>query len=155
MSRPEPEISPAVPGDAALLAAVLNADDRREIEALSGRDPAAVILEGIGKSTEAWTGRIGGEIVCVCGVGPASAIGETGVPWLLGSDLVQAHASVFLRQSRLFVRRWAGLFPVLHNVVDARHTRAVRWLRWLGFEILPARPMGVQNLPFHSFVLRT
>ncbi|KKL18923.1 hypothetical protein LCGC14_2470690, partial [marine sediment metagenome] len=31
------------------------------------------------------------------------------------------------------------------------HIVAVRWLRWLGLEVLPALPLGVEQLPFHPF----
>lgn len=154
MSRLEPEITPAVPDDARELALILNDDDRREVAALSGRDPAEVLIDGMQRSTEAWTGRVDGQLVCIWGVGPQSLIGETGVPWLLGSDLVQKHAPIFLRLNREYIARWRQTYPVLANVVDARHVRALRWLRWLGFEIGAPTVMGVQRLPFHPFVMR-
>ena len=44
-------------------------------------------------------------------------------------------------------------YRVLTNYADARNTTAIRWLRWLGFNILPAIPFGLDGLPFHPFEL--
>jgi hypothetical protein len=41
----------------------------------------------------------------------------------------------------------------LENVVDARNTKSIRWLRRMGFEVLPAAPLGVEGRPFHLFVM--
>ena len=40
------------------------------------------------------------------------------------------------------VARWLTLFEVLQNVVDARYGAALRWMRWLGFEIGPPFAMA-------------
>ena len=71
-----------------------------------------------------------------------SLIGTTGVPWLLGSDPVTAYRRAFLVESRRMVARWLTLFEVLQNVVDARYGAALRWMRWLGFEIGPPFAMA-------------
>jgi hypothetical protein len=46
------------------------------------------------------------------------------------------------------------MFPEMRNYVDARHARSIRWLKWLGFTIEEARPMGFAGLPFHPFGMR-
>jgi hypothetical protein len=74
----------------------------------------------------------------VTGVGPLTAIGQTGVPWLLGSDLVRAHARHFLRESRRFVGEWLKIYPVLQNRVPVDYDETVRWATWLGFSLEPA-----------------
>jgi len=134
---------PAMPADARELASVLRPEDRAEVLALLGpvdpvEGPADGLLQGLASAREAWTARDdAGRIICMAGVSPLSLIGSTGVPWLLGSDLVTVHRRAFMVESRRLVAHWLTLYDELRNVVDARYVVAIRWLRWLGFEIGP------------------
>lgn len=74
------------------------------------------------------------------------------VPWLLGSDRILAHWREFARRSRTELDRLRRGRP-LSNHVDARNIVHVRWLRWLGAQILPAEPYGLRRLPFYPFIL--
>lgn len=125
---------PATEDDARELAPMLRAEDRSEVMAL-GLDPLDGLLQSLAGASEAWTWRDEGRIVCMAGVAPLSLIGRTGVPWLLGSALVAAHRRAFMVETRNTVARWLTMFDVLRNVVDARYSAAIRWLRWLGFTI--------------------
>jgi hypothetical protein len=132
---------------------VLRAADREEIDALTGRDPGAVLAESVARSSSAWAGVADGELVCLFGVVPLTLGGMTGVPWLLGSDAVTRYGRPFLRRNRAWVREMLREFPVLRNAVDARNTVSIRWLRWLGFTLGTAQPMGVRGLPFIPFAM--
>lgn len=129
--------------DAAELAQVLRLEDRAEVFALLGPvDPihgaVGSLLHGLATAREAWTARDdAGQIICMAGVSPFSLIGPTGVPWVLGSDLVRHHRRAFMVESRRLVARWLAWFGSLRNVVDARYAASIRWLRWLGFEVGP------------------
>jgi hypothetical protein len=139
------EIRPATFRDALTL--VLRRADREEVEALSGRDPRAVLVESVERSTYAWAGLADGNLVCLFGVCPMTLVGVTGVPWLLGSDAVCAYSRPFLRRNRAFVHAMLKEYPVLRNVVDARNAVSIRWLRWLGFTLGEPMPMGAPACP--------
>lgn len=143
------DIRPATPDDARAL--VLRAADRAEIDALTGRDPRAVLAESVDRSTSAWAGCADGALVCLFGVVPLSLAGVTGIPWLLGSDAVTRYGRPFLRRNRAYVRTMLREYPVLRNVVDARNAVSIRWLKWLGFTMGQPVPMGVRGLPFIPF----
>lgn len=130
---------PATEADAHELAPLLRAPDRAEVLAL-GLDPIDGLLQSVRESREAWTARADGQIICMTGVCPLTSIGQTGVPWLLGSDLVPAHGPHFLRESRRLVARWLGMFSILQNRVPADYEAALCWARWLGFTVHPERP---------------
>lgn len=132
---------PAALDDARELAPLLRAEDRAEVLAL-GCEPVDGLLQSLTASREAWTWRDEGRIICIGGVAPLSLIGQTGVPWLLGSDLVPVHRRAFMLETRRMVARWLGMFSVLWNVVDARYAEAIRWLRWLGFTLGEPLPIG-------------
>lgn len=133
---------PATEDDAHELAPQLRAPDRAEVIAL-GIEPVEGLLQSLHSSQEAWTARTPeGAIICMAGVCPATLTGPTGVPWLLGSDLVPVYRRPFMLETRAMVARWLTLFPVLRNIVDARYAAAIRWLRWLGFTIGEPLPIG-------------
>jgi len=133
---------PATEADARELAPLLRADDRAEVLAL-GCDPVESLLVSLSASREAGTWRDDGRIICMAGVVPLSLIGQTGVPWLLGSDLVPVHRRAFLLETRRMVACWLGIFAVLRTTVDCRYEAAIRWLRWLGFSL--GEPFPVAN----------
>jgi len=92
--------------------------------------------------------------VCIFGVAPASLLGSVGVPWMIGTQEIDSHAKAFLRRNKAYVERMSELYNYLVNFVDARNTRAIGWLKWLGFTILEAQPHGPDGLPFHRFEMR-
>lgn len=132
---------PATEVDAHALAPLLRAADRDEVLAL-GLQPIDGLLGSLRASREAWTMRADGRVVFIIGVCPLTAIGRTGVPWLLGSDLVPAHRRAFMVETRRLLARAHEMFPVLRNLVDARYPQAIRWLDWLGFVIRDPQPVG-------------
>lgn len=133
---------PATEADARELVPLLRAPDRAEVLAL-GVDPVEGLLTSLRSSQEAYTARAAdGRIICMAGVSPATLTGPTGVPWLLGSDLVPVYRRPFMVETRAMIARWLTIFPVLRNVVDARYEAAVRWLAWLGFAIGEPFPLA-------------
>jgi hypothetical protein len=132
---------PATEVDVRELAPVLRTEDRAEVLAL-GLEPAEGLLQSLAAAREAWTWRDGGPIICMAGIAPRSLIGRTGVPWLLGSELVVRHRRSFMVETRRMVAHWLTHFDVLTNVVDASYAAAIRWLGWLGFEIGEPFPLA-------------
>ena len=89
------------------------------------------------------------------GVAPRDILGGVGSPWLLGTGDVERHAITFLRLNRQYVLRMLDIFPHLVNFVDARHTVAIRWLKWLGFKFAPGPvPYGMRGMPFYRFEMK-
>ncbi len=142
---------PATEDDARELAPLLRAGDLAEIAAQHGRPPVDILVESVRASTEAVAGRADGRLICIGGVGSLTLIGRIGVPWLMGTDLIDLHRREFMRQTRTMIERFHDTYPVLRNVVDARYDAAIRWLRWLGFSFGAPVPMGVSGLPFLPF----
>lgn len=128
--------------------------DRDEAWALARLTIAQGLRQSLQFSREAWAGVHGGELLCVLGVGRGSMLGGQHEPWLLGHERLDRHARAFARASRHVARGWANRYGPLGNWVDARNTRAIRWLCWVGFEIGPPVPHGIDGLPFHHFEMQ-
>jgi len=129
--------------------------DRREIWASGKSGPHRALIRSMRRTRLSWCGMADGVPVCLFGVMPAACLGSVGVPWLLGSDDLPRHATAFLRGSREYVNAIRSDFDLLTNFVDSRNALSIRWLRWLGFDILPAEPYGAFRLPFHRFEMRS
>lgn len=91
--------------------------------------------------------------VCAFGVVPISALSGIGAPWMVGTTLLDSCAVPFIRHCRTDLKAFFAQWSRLYNVVDARNMKAIRWLKWLGFEVLPATPYGPFGLPFHPFIM--
>lgn len=155
MSKIRYKVASATLGHALELAENMREADRQEVWATAHYTPKQAALFSLEASRDAKVGLADGRVVCMFGVGPAAIISTTGIPWLLTTDLVEKHARAFLRRNKRVVKGMGGSYSLLRNYVDERNTMAVRWLRWLGFEILPAEPFGVEGLPFHPFEMRS
>lgn len=144
-----PAIRPAARVDALSLAPRLRAADAGEFLA-HARCPTAGLLRAVALSPLAWAIEApGGRPISLFGFAPIDQ--DTACPWLVAAeDLVTTHRAWFIRQSAAIValgdHRWSRFF----NYVDARNTVHVRWLRWVGFRVLPAAPHGPYGLPFHA-----
>lgn len=133
------------------LAETMSQADRDEIWASNHLTPMGALMLSKSTGAEMTTGLADGEVGCIQGVVSVSMLSGTGTPWMLGSDVVAKHARVFLRGSRVWLENEQERWQSLSNYVDVRHTRAVRWLKWLGFEFDEAAPHGMDGLPFHRF----
>lgn len=88
------------------------------------------------------------------GVATNSVLSNIGSPWFLGTKDVPNHAKALLRSSRAWVEQAKDEYHVLQNVVDSRYEEAVRWVKWLGFEVGPKQPFGREGVLFHPFQWR-
>ncbi len=74
--------------------------------------------------------------------------GDFNQVWAVFTRAIDRHPIAFLRESK----RLADTFPCeVVNFVDARNVKAVKWFRWLGFEVSEAEPFGMNGELFHRF----
>jgi hypothetical protein len=148
------QIDPATSETLAYIAEHMSKADREEVWAASHSTPLEALQKSMDGSSKAWVGLADGVPFCAFGVASSTLLSDVGVPWLLGTEDVPKHARVFLRVSKSYIHEQARWHKLLVNYVDARHARAVKWLRWLGFTMYPAEPFGPDQVPFHRFEMR-
>lgn len=142
-------IRPMVQSDIASVAACARAPDVEEMLASSGASIEQALAYGLEQSLRVWVIEHDGL--------PLAAVGDTmagigiGVPWMVTTVHVERHARGFLRASKALLQEAMQRHYRLVNYVDDRNAAAIRWLRWLGFEMHPAAPYGVAGLPFRKF----
>lgn len=141
-------IRPTETGDAETLFANLRASDRDECAAYGG-DTLEMIRSSVARSVLCWTGIVDGELAAIIGV--TRLTDTVGVPWMLGTPVLDRHARVLVRRTPEYIARMLAAFPYLLNYVHAKNTTSVRWLRRLGFTLSAPEPFGPFSEPFHRF----
>lgn len=140
-----------VPSDADEIAQQMRQADRDEVAAHSGSTPYDAVTRGMSLSEIRCT------IVRAWGHKPVGVFGvtEDGTIWCLGTDDLTRKPLVyqFMKECRRYVDLLHASYPLLHNVIDARNTVHIKWLRWMGFQFIRRIPhFGVENKPFLEFV---
>ena len=147
----------ATADDANLFADKLREADKEEIRAASGWSSVDALSYGIAKSNVTFVAETeDGEPICIFGVSEHPLQKGWGIPWMVGTDLIQDYFVAFLRDGKqTLLPLITTLYPNLVNLVDSRNTVHIRWLRLMGFEI-DTRPMIMTdpNVPFYTLSYR-
>jgi len=148
-------IRPATENDTSTVASLLREEDRLEVQATSGRDPALVMLDGIRHGAECWlVSNAAGEPLCIWGVVDSfeSVLdGRVGCIWMLTTTHVERHKKEFFRASKAMVASLLRDWDVLFNLIDCRYERAIEWGRRIGFEFGDPTRFGVEGRLFLPF----
>lgn len=127
----------------------LRFSDIQELIALTPETPQFILERSFKTSKMTWAGLVEDRAALVFGVGEATP--NIGMVWMLGTPLVDKHYRSFLKQCRGCVDTMNQMYPLLTNAADARNTKTLAWLKWLGFELHPPIPAGRFQLPFVPF----
>lgn len=127
-------------------------EDRREFECLRSLTVEQELRHSVGISEKAQAFVRGGRVVAI--FGEIKHDDRIGVPWLISTTEITKHRRAFLVACDREVAQMRKRHQVLINYTDARYAKALRWLRWLGFEMHDAIPYGANGEPFHPMTLR-
>lgn len=152
MGNPVPDIIAATAEHIPFIAEHIRLDDEEELWASVGMSPSDALGMSLAESALSWTGTIDGVPVCMFGVAEFSE--GKGRPWMIGTDHLNRYPFIFLSHCRGCLDQMLEHYPYLENYADQRNTRALAWLRWLGFTFDDPEPMGPFGLPFIRFEMR-
>jgi hypothetical protein len=144
------DFQPTLHEDLFVLAADLLPADALEISA-TGFTPIEALENSWLSSLECLTARSDGKIFSVFGLSQNQDLGYLH-PWMISTPDILIHRKAVLQTSKVIIQHWLAQHGHLINYVDARHTRAVRWLKWLGATLTPV-PFGPYQRPFFQFTL--
>lgn len=146
------QVVDATPELMAAVAADVRQADVDELWAAAKMTPEEALRQG-SKWSSAFVALDEGRPICAFGVVPYSVLTKFGAPWMVGTNALDRSSRQFIRQCRTDLSGFFGEWDKLLNVVDARNTTAIRWLKWLGFTVFPAVPYGPLGMPFHLFLM--
>lgn len=151
------QICPLKGDEALILAPKLRPADREEVRAASGRTPLAALAFAVEHSVDAHALHVNGHVAALLGLGLMPCDGTTepiGVPWFLGSrDVYQLSHRQWLYFGHSQLERWFVWVSLMRNFVHANNRDSCRWLKHLGFTLLPPQPFGAKGALFHRFEL--
>ena len=141
-------VRPATGADALALGPKLRDEDKAEALAAYGLPPDQTLAISLGRSKEAYTMLKDGELAGMFGVCPTDH-SDVGSVWLLATPLLVTNWLTFLRHARTG-RDWLHQsYPILWAFADERNTVHLKWLEWMGFNIINRHPeFGVEKRPF-------
>ena len=106
-------------------------------------DPAAVLIEGIRQSSQAFALLLDGQVVCLWGVQVRSILADAVYIWLLTSRAIEEHPVLFVRQSRRMREAMLADYAEIEGVVAIDNPVSIRWLGWLGATFAPSAIEGM------------
>lgn len=145
-------IVPAAPNHCALLAANLRKDDADEIRAF-GESRIRGVSRAFRSGIMCRTAFVDGEIAAMWGLG-GNLLSNVGHPWLLTTPAAARSPFLYVRVGKAQLADMLALRPVLYDYVAAKYTRAISFLRLLGFTVGEPEPLGRRNELFCKFEIR-
>jgi hypothetical protein len=135
------------------MATHLRKEDFDEAFATTGESPHLGVKESWDNSIRKWIIFKGDAPVGAFGVRPLTMFSDIGIVWLLGTDGLSKIKKFFVKISKPIIAEMMNDFKILVNFVDMRYTKAVRWLKWCGFQFDEPAPFGALGLPFSKFYM--
>lgn len=149
-----PVVVPATPEHCKKLADNIRKADAEEMWALGAWRPQEGVLFSLEQSTEAYTvvdaDDPDGVPILMFGLGRTHDIFDNGNRsiWLLGTDRASHIKKRFIKECETYLLTMASGLTV-YNFVLTTNEPSLRWLKWLGFTIMEAKPHGWLKKPFH------
>lgn len=145
----------ATPEDVLSVAQRLRPADRDECLAATGGDPLLVLpllVQQPGHNVWAAGMQHNNRAEILYGVDPDPEVERVGTVWMVSTPEIYDFPVEFVWRTRQLYDGFHRHYDLLHNRIDARNTRHLKWLGWMGFKRVRDLPSwGAQNLPFIEF----
>lgn len=147
------EYRPVYGGDIIDLIDSMRPDDIQELNAASVLDHYSLIEKSVEQSVISFSIFINEELAAIGGVCTTNILADCGCPWLLGTIVLDKHKTIVLKEAPQALSLMKIYNKKLENYVDARNKRAIRVLKWLGFNIEQPVLHGPNQMLFCRFTM--
>jgi len=125
--------------------------DKIEVMASHGATPGQAIRNSVKMSNRVAVVLFDGKPAAVFGLVIKDLLTGTGIPWLLGTDLIDEHRLAFVKNTRPGIQEMLSICPRLENYVHTENSKSVRWLATMGFKFEDPEPIGRKGELFSKF----
>lgn len=132
----------------AYLSQNLRGIDVREMWLMHRYTPRIAIKSGAQLSDKCFVVTADGIPVIIFGV-EGEGLSDRASIWMLATDQIKRIQKSFLKRSRAVFLDLINDYDMVYNYVYEKNSIALRWLKWLGFNIHEAEPTGAEGALFH------
>lgn len=126
--------------------------DIAELSASQRIDPEEGLRNSIKISDYASVLVIKNEIAGIFGLVRTQSLVADGVPWFLGTDVVDKYPLAFVKKTKKIVALMNDWCPELMNYVHEDNEKSIRYLKMMGFTVSKeAEPIGCDGGMFYKF----
>lgn len=127
--------------------------DVKEIWDSHRSSPYNALRRGLKTKGNTWTIIVNGIPVGMVGVVERTLLSDTGTPWLLGTDVLTDDTKLFLKISKIVLKKMSQGYKMLENYESVENTASLRWLKKLGFTI-GEEIKGITGVSFRRFYMK-
>lgn len=73
------------------------------------------------------------------------------IVWLLGTDKINLHKKEFVKKTKVLADFYTFKYQYIYNFVDSRYTKAIKWIKALGFLFDDSINISFMKVPFYYF----
>lgn len=129
----------------------MRAADVTEIYEFSGRKPIEALEHAVTYSQRSAVVEIDGVPCAIFGVGDWGLLSDTGVPWMLGTEMVARNSRILLLVGEKKLNALTQGYRFLRNYVHDDNIKSKRWLARMGFVLHAPTPTGWRGAYFRKF----
>lgn len=114
------------------------ANDARDMDRVEAEMTGFTLKNGIRFGLahgDAWTILLDGQRVMMFGVVDTSVVEGRGRVWAVATNAAEARWRELVRAGEYILSNLLERYMTLENYVHADNAKAIRWLRWSGFEL--------------------
>lgn len=146
--RPTPE-------DVEFVIANIRKEDAKEVAAFDGDNVRDILETTPDLEHNAWVWERQGKVHAIFGVNPIKDHDKVGIIWMLATESFDEHFMAFAAACRVVVDEMIKGYKYVFNFVYVENRKSIKWLKWLGFDVRAAEPIGVNGAKFHRFEMWT
>ncbi len=148
--RKQVEIRKARQEDILPIAHRMRSDDVKEVYDSHRVSPYKALLDGVKAEGNCWTILGDGIPEGMVGIARMSMLGNRGVAWMLGTDVLVQDKRLFISMTRKLFDDAVKGFDYIENYVSVENKISLRWLESMGFEI-ENEPKMINGVEFRKF----
>jgi hypothetical protein len=131
----------------------LREGDRVELRAGGVASILNALQKSVNQSQYCSTALLDGTPCAIFGLVKTDILSGIGIPWLLGTDLIDKGRRHFIVETKRGVDEMLTICPTLINVVHVENKKTIRWLKSMGFKFGKPAPIGVRGEMFMQFTM--
>lgn len=106
-------------------------------------DPAQALNDAIRKSSQGYAASLDGEVVALWAADVRTILADAVFLWMVTTRVVERHPIVLVRYATGIIKNILAEYGMIEGTVVTGNTVAIKWVTWLGAELVETPTPGV------------